>query len=144
MLILLLTFNDPWYFLHIKNPSFATYFIGEVGTAMFVAGMLVFWLVDIARHKEPELSPDATKLQKFVHKSMTFNYGIGMALGIFYAFLVVNLITLYGLFYWAVRFDPGEAEISYKQDKHPKLKPILFGTYLLLAVYYIIYLLMLC
>lgn len=62
MLILLLTFNDPWYFFHIKNPSFATYFIGEVGTAMFVAGILVFWLVDIARHKEPEISPDATKL----------------------------------------------------------------------------------
>ena len=75
---------------------------------------------------------------------MTFNYGIGMALGIFYAVLVVNLITLYGLFYWAVKFHPGEAEISYNQEQHPALKPALLFTYLLLAVYYILYMLMLC
>ena len=75
---------------------------------------------------------------------MTFNYGIGMALGIFYAVLVVNLITLYGLFYWAVKFNPGDGEISYNQETHPNLKPVLFFTYILLAVYYILYMLMLC
>ena len=74
---------------------------------------------------------------------MTFNYGIGMALGLFYAVLVVNFIALYGLFYWAVKFNPGEAEISYNQEQHPKLKPVIFFTYLLLAVYYILYMLML-
>lgn len=51
----LINFNDPWYFIHYRNPNFWTYVIAEFNTALFVAGLMVFWLRDIARHRNKEL-----------------------------------------------------------------------------------------
>ena len=62
MLVLVVNFDDPWYFLHVKDPSFGTYMAGEVGTALFMSAVLIFWLTDIARHRAPELGPEATAL----------------------------------------------------------------------------------
>ena len=116
MLVLVVNFDDPWYFLHISDPNFATYMVGEVGTALFMAAVLIFWLTDIARHRAPELNPDATALEKFMHESMEFNYTRLMLIAIFYIFLVIDFTILYGMFYFAVTGSPGEGEISFNQE----------------------------
>ena len=116
MLVLFVNFDDPWYFLHISDPNFATYMVGEVGTALFMAAVLIFWLTDIARHRAPELNPDATALEKFMHESMEFNYTRLMLIAIFYIFLVIDFTILYGMFYFAVTGSPGEGEISFNQE----------------------------
>ena len=62
LLMGLVNFNDPWYFIHYRNPNFFTYVIAEVSTAMFVAGLMMFWLRDLARRRNKTLEPNATKL----------------------------------------------------------------------------------
>ena len=144
MLILLVNFNDPWYILHVNNPSFATFLVAQISTALFIAAMLIFWLIDVARHKSPELSPQATALDRFLHHESKLDLRVIMALTIFYIVLVIDFIILYGMFYLAVEGNPGEGEISFNQEKHPRLEPVLVVTYFLLAFYYVIYFVMLC
>jgi len=113
LLFLLFQFNDPWYFLHVKNPNFYTYAVAEFGTALFVSGLLIFWLRDAARHRNPKLEHGSGKLQKFLHKSMGMNNWILAFLIFFYVFLVVWFTTLYCMFYWSVEGNPGSAELSF-------------------------------
>ena len=121
MLILLVNFNDPWYLLHVNNPSFATFLVGQISTALFIAAMLVFWLLDVARHKSPELVPNASTLDKFLHQESKLDLRVIMALTIFYIVLVLDFVILYGMFYLAVEGNPGEGEISFNQQRHPRL-----------------------
>jgi len=60
MLFLLFIFNDPFYPVHVYDPKFITFAISEFQTSLFVAGMLIFWLRDVARHKNPELKSNAS------------------------------------------------------------------------------------
>ena len=109
---MLVAFDDPWYWAHVRNPSFFTYAVAEFGTALFVAGLLIFWLRDIARHRSPEPDAGATKLQKFLHRSMGMNKWIGAFLVFLFVLLVTCFTALYCVFYWAVAGDPGAGEIS--------------------------------
>ena len=102
LLIGLLNFNDPWYFLHYRNPNFFTYVIAETSTAMFVAGLMIFWLRDLARQRSKTLEPNATKMQKFLHESMGYNWIVMSGLVFFYIVLVVDFTALYSMFYWDV------------------------------------------
>ena len=132
----LINFNDPWYFIHYKNPNFWTYVIAEFNTALFVAGLMIFWLRDIARHRNKELEQNANKLQKFFHESMGYNWLSMTALVIFYIALVVDFTALYSMFYWDVKSNPGDGEISLNQHQPEKMKPYLLATMIIIGLYY--------
>ena len=54
LLLLLIFFNDPTYYSHISGGgSFTSFASGALGTATFIAGLLIFWLRDLARHRNP-------------------------------------------------------------------------------------------
>ena len=55
LLFLLFCFDDPGYKLHVDDPEFITYFISEFGIALFIAGMMVYWIRDIAQHRAKKL-----------------------------------------------------------------------------------------
>ena len=76
---------------------------------------MIFWLRDIARHRNKELEQNANKLQKFFHESMGYNWLSMTALVIFYIALVVDFTALYSMFYWDVNSNPGDGEISLNQ-----------------------------
>lgn len=60
LLFLLFLFNDPFYPVHVYDPKFITFAISEFQTSLFIAGMLIFWLRDVARHKNPRLPANAS------------------------------------------------------------------------------------
>ena len=132
----LINFDDPWYFIHYSNPNFWTYAIAEFNTALFVAGLMLFWLRDIARHRSKNLEPNATKLQKFFHESMGYHWISVAGLVSFYIILVVDFTVLYCIYYWDVKSHPGDAEISLNQHAPEKFKPFLLATGFLLLLYY--------
>ena len=54
LLFLLIWFNDPTYYSHVSGGgSFMSFTMGAFGTATFIAGLLIFWLRDLARHRNP-------------------------------------------------------------------------------------------
>ena len=132
----LINFNDPWYFIHYRNPNFWTYAIAEFNTALFVAGLMIFWLRDIARHRTKNLEPNATKIQKFFHESMGYNWPSVAGLVALYIILVVDFTVLYCIYYWDVKSNPGDAEISLNQHVSDKFKPFLLATGFLILMYY--------
>lgn len=69
LLWLLLCFDDPSYKFHVEDPNFFTYFISEFGISLFIAGLLMYWVRDIARYRADELAPNQSKMQKFLHNS---------------------------------------------------------------------------
>ena len=48
LISLLFLFNDPWYPVHIYSPSFMTFAATELLSALFMAGLLIFWLRELA------------------------------------------------------------------------------------------------
>ena len=112
LLFLLFLFNDPFYPVHIYNPKFITFAISEFQTSIFIAGILIFWLRDVVRHKNPELPQNATSLQKFFHKKQGHSRGMFTFLGILYVILVLDMMILYCLFYVKVEGNPGEGDFG--------------------------------
>ena len=112
LLFLLFLFNDPFYAVHVYDPKFITFAISEFQTSLFIAGMLVFWLRDVARHKNPEISPDASAVEKFFHKNQGYSNAMLGFLGVIYVILVIDFMVLYCLFYVKVEGDPGAADFG--------------------------------
>ena len=48
LISLLFFFNDPWYPVHIYSPSFMSFAGTELTSALFMAGLMVFWLRELA------------------------------------------------------------------------------------------------
>ena len=116
LLFLLLQFDDPYYYAHVYKPSFFTYAITEFGIAIFVSGLLVFWIRDIARYRNKKLDDGASKAQKFIYKSMGMNNCILLCLGLFYIALTLCFMALYCTFYITVEGNPGAGELSVNQE----------------------------
>ena len=74
--------------------------------------MLIFWLRDVARHENPGLPENATKLQKFFHKHQSYGKGMMTFLGVLYVILVLDFMTLYCLFYVKVEGDPAAGDFG--------------------------------
>ena len=51
LIFLLFLFNDPFYPVHIYSPSFMTFAGTELMSALFMAGLMIFWLRELAGFK---------------------------------------------------------------------------------------------
>ena len=149
LLFLLFLFNDPFYPVHVYDPRFLTFALSEFQTSLFIAGMLIFWLRDVARHKNPDIPANASRVQKFLHQQQGYNKGVMTFLGVFYVVLVLDFMTLYCLFYVKVEGDPGagdfgNSELSVNQQVDPALFWALLATCGVLTFYYIMFGIAIC
>ena len=99
LLFLLLLFNDPFYPVHVYQPGFLTFAASEFQTSLFIAGMLIFWLRDVARHENPALAKKASRAEKFLHQRQGYAKGWMTFLGVLYVVLVLDSMALYCLFF---------------------------------------------
>ena len=143
--LLLCGFDDPGYYFHVQRPGFLSYFLYEFGIAAFTSGLLIFWLRDVARHRSKELEEGATKMQKFLHRSMGRSRTCNVFLVFMYVLTTVVFMALYCIFYISVEGNPGAGEISINQQgKNELLRKALFATYAYLGLYYLYYFVSLC
>ena len=66
MAFLLFLFNDPVYVAHIYAPSFASFAFTEFITAVFFAGILTYWLRELATFRPAKADPKWNCLKKAV------------------------------------------------------------------------------
>jgi hypothetical protein len=109
LLFLLFLFNDPWYPLHIYQPSLLTLTASELQISMFAAGLLVFWIRDVARYRPKRAPKEANLFGRYMHKTTADNQIMVSFLFVFFVLLVVIFTGLYVVFYFQVEADPGFA-----------------------------------
>ena len=112
LLILLASFDDPLYYFHVDNPNLFSYVFSEFCVATFVAGLLIHWLRSIARHRSKELEPEATRMMKFLHKSMIVGKKTTIFLVVLYLVMVIAFTILNCAFFYTVEGNPGAGALS--------------------------------
>lgn len=134
---LLFLFNNPWYLVQIYSPSTIAFTFSALQTSMFVAGVLVFWLKDLAKFQpaNPDLRA-GNVVGKLTRKSLSNSPGMLFVLGIFYSLLVIDFGTLYMDYYSQLKHNPGFA-YTHQDDRKGATKAIVWFSVVLLGSYYI-------
>lgn len=73
MIFLLFLFNDPLYAAHIYSPSFLTFALTEFTAAIFISGLLVYWLRELALFRPNTLPPKTNCLVKIMYAGFGHN-----------------------------------------------------------------------
>ena len=125
---------------HIYRPSFMTYAVTELTYALFVSGMLMFWLRELADMRPSQPDPSWGCLKRLVFSCQGYNKCATFYLFFFFIVMVSCFMTLSCTYYIHVQGDPsldgvfdevgGEAQID------AYLWPIIV-TLCLLVFYYV-------
>lgn len=92
LIALLFFFNDPWYPVHIYSPSFMSFAATELTSALFMAGLMIYWLRELAGFKA---SRDEPKNLGCV-KKMVFNcQGVSSCAICYLVVLFLALVTTF-------------------------------------------------
>ena len=149
LLFLLCIFNDPFYAIHLYDPSFITFAISEFQTSLFLAGMLVYWLRSAALVKNPKLPQNAAAILKFYHRQNGHSKSMMTFLGVIYVVLVLDFMVLYCLFFFKAQSDPtvgdfGTSDLKVNYQEDPALFYSLLVTCGILTFFYILYFIAVC
>lgn len=142
LISLLFLFNDPWYPVHIYSPSFLTFAGTEMTNALFVAGLLIYWLRELAGYR---MSRENAKNMGCC-KKMAFNcQGVSSCaivyLCLLFLGLVINFMILNCFYYIYVQGDPsvaGRFSIHNDATMDVFIVPVVI-TLGLIALYYVQY-----
>ena len=138
MVFLLFFFNDPMYPMHIYQPSFMTFALTEFTSALFISGLLIFWLREIAGFKPKKADPKWSCIKKAIFASQGVNECAVAYLCILFLIMVVNFMVLNCFYYIYVKGDPslyGRFDINSDENMDIFLAPIIV-TLCLLVWYY--------
>lgn len=106
---LLLLFNDPIYMAHLYYPSFATFAITELCSSLFVSGLLVFWLRELAGYRPRKAEANWSSLKKLIFTCSGVNKcAIAYLITLFFI-LTINFMVLNCFYYIYVMGDPSLA-----------------------------------
>jgi len=147
LLFLLFLFNDPWYAAHIYQPSVLTLTLSELQISMFAAGLLIYWIRDVARYRTERAPRTAGVFAKYLHKSTSDNQVVVTFLFVFYVLLVVVFTGIYLVFFFQIEADPGFAGQMnpFEGSDSAKVSKTLYTCLaVLLGIYYFWYLCTLC
>lgn len=70
---LLLLFNDPFYAIHLFRPSFFSFIFTELTSAMFIGGLLAYWLRELANFRPQNAPEDSNCFTKLIFVSLGNN-----------------------------------------------------------------------
>ena len=109
LIFLLFLFNDPFYPVHIYQPSFMTYAITELAAAVFISGLLIYWLRELAGFRPKQVLPDWGCIQRTVYACQGVNQCARCYLCILFFVLVTDFMVLNCFYYVYVMGDPSLA-----------------------------------
>lgn len=136
---MLFLFNDPLYAAHIYTPSFVTFALTEFTSAIFISGLLVYWLRELALFRPRLLPPTKSNcITKIVHAGLGKNSCALSFLTFFFVILVCDFMVLNCFYYVYVTGDPsvaGKFDLSNHSTMDVFLGPII-ATIIILIVYY--------
>ena len=141
MTFLLFLFNDPIYPVHIYAPSFTTYALTELASALFISGILIFWLRELTVFRPTKPQEDWGKVKKLIFTSQGLNKCAIVYQCIFYIILVINFMVLNCVYYFYVDGDPsygGRFEMDRETEGNGDafVLPITISICLLLFYYF--------
>ena len=106
---LLFLFNDPLYMAHVYSPSFLTYALTELSSALFISGMLMFWLRELADMRPSKPDPKWGCFKKCVFGCHGYNKCARIYLALFFLVMVSCFMVLNCTYYIHVKGDPSLA-----------------------------------
>ena len=138
---LLLLFNDPIYMAHLYYPSFATYAITELCSALFVSGILVYWLRELAGYRPRKAEANWSSLKKLIFTCSGVNKCAIVYLITLFFILTINFMVLNCFYYIYVMGDPSLggkfSNLNESASKNDTFLAPIFVTIFLLLIYYV-------
>jgi Wnt-binding factor required for Wnt secretion len=135
---MLFLFNDPWYIVHILSPTIFTSILNELQMCIFMAGLLVFWLREIARFS-PVDAQYTSKLAKFIQNNIFVHSRLLSVLIVLYFLLLADFMFMYVVYYARVQEVPGFSFTHINDIHGADVIFVLVVTISLLLTYYTLY-----
>ena len=104
--LFLVLFNDPFYLVHIYSPSVMSFALSELQIALFVAGLMVYWIRDLAKYRKKIITKEHNVIGRLVWYSTGESRVVGCFLGVMFVLLTVDFWVIYMLFFFKVQGDP--------------------------------------